>query len=115
MSAAIWRLTQWSSIVAVLGFAGSFAPGDSRALRYLTQAVFPIYILHQTAIIVFAHHLKALDLPPVIEALLLILATFAVCFAGFEMIRRVRWLRPLFGLRPEQPRLRRDPVQAGAT
>ena len=94
-----WALNQWCAIVAVLGFAYHWRPGDSRALRYLVAAVFPVYILHQTVIVVVAHHLKPLAIRPPIEGPLLVAVTFAACFAGYEVIRRVRWLRPLFGLR----------------
>ncbi|WP_299342499.1 acyltransferase family protein [uncultured Pseudoxanthomonas sp.] len=93
-----WALNQWCAIVAVLGFAHRMRPGDSPALRYLVAAVFPVYILHQTVIVVVAHHLKPLAIPPLAEGPLLIAITFAACFAGYEAIRRVRWLRPLFGL-----------------
>ena len=43
---------------------------------------------------------------------LLVIATFGVCFASFEIVRRVAWLRPLFGLamRERSPR----PSAAGA-
>jgi glucan biosynthesis protein C len=85
--------------VAVCGFARSFAPGDGKALRYLREAVFPVYILHQTLIVVFAHNLKPLRLIPIVEGPLLVGMTFAACFAGYEIVRRVAWLRPLFGLR----------------
>src|SRR3546814_19416028 len=70
---ATWGLNQWTAIVAVLGFARRLAPGDSPALRYLTAAVFPIYILHQTAIVVFAHNLKPLTIAPIVEGPLLAL------------------------------------------
>lgn len=94
-----WGLNQWASIVAVLGFAHRLAPGDSPALRYLSAAVFPVYILHQTVIVVLAHRLQPLGMLPALEAPLLILATFALCFGGYELIRRIAWLRPLFGLK----------------
>jgi glucan biosynthesis protein C len=100
-----WALNQWCAIVAVLGFAHHWRPGDSRALRYLVPAVFPIYILHQTVIVVVAHHLKPLAIPPVVEGPLLVAITFAACFAGYEGIRRLRWLRPLFGLKRTDPPL----------
>ncbi|KAF1687649.1 acetyltransferase [Pseudoxanthomonas broegbernensis] len=96
---AAWGLDQWCAIVAVLGFARRLAPGDSPALRYLSAAVFPVYILHQTVIVVLAHHLKPLDLPPALEGPLLVLATFALCLAAYTVIRRFGWLRPLFGLK----------------
>ncbi len=98
----IWGLFQWTAIVAILGFARRWSPGDSPARRYLTQAVFPIYILHQTLIVVLAHNAKPWDLKPAVEAPLLTFATLVLCFAGFEMARRVRWLRPLLGLRMER-------------
>lgn len=94
----VWGLLQWSAIVAVVGWAAHWSPGDSRARRYLTQAVFPVYILHQTIIVVMAHNLQPLGLRPVVEGPLLVLATLALCFAGFELVRRVGVLRPLFGL-----------------
>ena len=112
----IYAANQWTAIAAALGFARQFAPGDGPARRYLTQAVFPFYIVHQTAIVVLAHHLKPLALAPAIEGPLLIAATFAVCFASFEVIRRVSWLRPLFGLpsRDRTERLQKEAAQAGA-
>ncbi|MGH8446256.1 MAG: acyltransferase family protein [Solimonas sp.] len=99
----LWGMNQWSAIVAICGYARQWAPGDSPALRYLVPAVFPIYILHQTLIIIFAHNMQVWNLPPAIEAPLLIALTFAGCFAGYELIRRVGWLRPLFGLKREMP------------
>ncbi len=96
---AVWGLQQWCAIVAILGFARALAPGDSPALRYLAQAVFPVYILHQTIIIVLAWHLRPLGLRPLLEGPLLVGLTFALAFAGYEVIRRVPLLRPVFGLR----------------
>ncbi len=97
-----WALNQWCAIVAVLGFAHRWRSADSRALRYLVPAAFPVYILHQTVIVVVAHHLKPLAIPPLVEGPLLVAITFAACFAGYEAIRRARWLRPLFGLKPRE-------------
>ena len=99
----VWAVMQWSVVVAVLGHARHWSPGDSPALRYLAGAVFPVYILHQTVIIVLAHNLQPLAIPPLLEAALLIMATFALCFGAFEIIRRVPVLRPLFGLKYAQP------------
>jgi peptidoglycan/LPS O-acetylase OafA/YrhL len=98
-----WGLNQWVSIVAILGFAHRLAPGDSPALRYLTQAVFPVYILHQTVIVIAAYNLKPLGIAPLPEGLFLTALTFAACFGGYEIIRRVGWLRPLFGLKRRAP------------
>ncbi len=95
----VWGLNQWCAIAAILGFARRINPGDSPALRYLSQAIFPVYILHQTVIVVLAYNAKPLGLPISIEGPLLVVATFGLCFAGYEVIRRIRPLRPLFGLK----------------
>lgn len=104
-SRAAWGLGQWSAIVAILGFARRLAPGDSPVLRYLSGAVFPVYILHQTIIVVLAWHLRPYALAPLAEGLLLVLLTFGLAFGAYEAIRRVPPLRPLFGLKYRAVRL----------
>jgi hypothetical protein len=94
----VFGTQQWLAIVAVLGFARRHWNHDGVARRYLTAAIFPVYILHQTVIVVAAHALKRVQLPPVLEGAVLVLGTLAVCFLAYEAIRRARWLRPLFGL-----------------
>lgn len=94
----VWSAQIWLAIVAVLGFARRHFNRDTAARRYLTTAVFPVYILHQTVIVVAAHALQPAPLDPLLEAFVLVLVTTAVCFLGYEAIRRARLLRPLFGL-----------------
>ena len=48
---------QWLCMVAILGFARRWLTADPAARRYLTDAIFPYYIVHQTAIIMIAHAL----------------------------------------------------------
>lgn len=95
----VWAVDQWCAIAALLGFAYRWRGADSPLLRYLTLAVFPLYILHQTAIVVLAHKLKPLQLNPGFEAVILIAVTFTACLGAYELIRRCPPLRPLFGLR----------------
>lgn len=97
----LWGVMEWAAIAAILGYARAWNPKDSPLLRYLTAAVFPFYILHQTVIVVLAHDLKPLHIAPALEGPLLIAATFALCLLGYEVIRRIGWLRPLFGLKRE--------------
>jgi glucan biosynthesis protein C len=94
----IYGAEQWLAIAAVVGFAHRHLTHDSAARRYLTTAIFPVYILHQTVIVVVAHALKPSHLYPAVEGVVLVLVTVATCFLGYEAIRRLRLLRPLFGL-----------------
>jgi glucan biosynthesis protein C len=97
----VYATEQWLAVTAVLGFAGRHLKIDNPARRYLTTAIFPVYILHQTVIVMAAHALKPANLYPPVEALLLILFTAAACFMGYEIVRRIQPLRPLFGLARE--------------
>jgi glucan biosynthesis protein C len=91
---------QWCAVVAALGFGyRHLNDADNAWRRYLSDAVFPLYILHQTLIIVLAHLAARWALRPAAEAPLLMLATLALGLLGYEAVRRVRWLRPLFGLK----------------
>jgi len=94
----VYGAEQWLAIAAIVGFAHRHLIHDNAARRYLTNAIFPVYILHQTVIVVVAHALKPSHLYPPVEAVLLVLVTAATCLLSYEVIRRVRLLRPLFGL-----------------
>ena len=53
---------------------------------------------------------KPAHLNPGVEGLLLVLVTAATSFMGYEVVRRVQWLRPLFGLVVERD-TRAQPVR----
>jgi glucans biosynthesis protein C len=96
-------LDQWCSILAILGFGRLWLNYEGPARRYFTDAIFPFYIVHQTAIVVYAHNLQQFKLPLVVEAIVLIAATIATCFISYEIVRHISFLRPLFGLKYRSP------------
>lgn len=85
-----------------------------RWLPYCTEAVYPWYLLHQSLIVALLFWLKPLHLGPWWEPLLVLTGTVAGCLLLHEgLIRRVGWLRPLFGLRRQRlPPMR--PAAGGA-
>jgi len=89
--------TLW--LLAILGLGHKYLNRNSPLLSYFNEAVYPYYILHQTFIIVIGYQLSQHHLGPIIEPLLLIILTFISCMLGFDIIRRVHILRPLFGLK----------------
>ena len=99
----VYMLCAWSAIVAVCGVAHRHLNRDNASRAYLTEAVFPVYILHQTLIVSIAHLIKPADVAPAVEGLVLIVLTLTISFGVFEVVRRVAVLRPLFGLRVRRP------------
>jgi hypothetical protein len=99
--AFVYGLQQWSWIVVAFGFARlHLARRDGPLRRYLTEAIFPYYIIHQPAIVIVGYELVRLRLPLALEAAILVLSTVAICVLTFEAVRRVPLLRPWFGLKP---------------
>ncbi|WP_297510288.1 acyltransferase family protein [uncultured Caulobacter sp.] len=97
----VFATDTWCAIVAILGFGARHLTRGGPVLRYLTLGVFPFYLVHQTLIVVMAYHLAKLGLPQGLEGAILVVATFAGCFATYEIARRVPGVRILFGLKGE--------------
>ena len=99
--AIVFGIDQWATIAAILGFASRHLRGVSGPiLRYLSDAVFPCYLAHQTVLVVAIWLLKPRGLPPAGEALLLVGLTFAGSLLTYEVVRRIPLIRPLWGLKP---------------
>ena len=87
-------------IFAVFGFGYKYLNRPSAALRYLSQAAYPVYIIHMFALYIAAMFILPLELPVLVKFLWIILITFAVCFIIYEfIIRRIDIIRPFFGLK----------------
>ena len=90
-------LNRFAWILTILGFANHHLSKNHPCLKYLNEAVYPYYILHQTFIIVLAFWLS--NTGPMIQPLLVIVLTFIGCAFCYEIIRRFKILRLLFGLK----------------
>jgi glucans biosynthesis protein C len=108
LRALVVTTQQWCGLVAAVGFAARHLDRDAPARRYLTEAVFPLYVFHQTVIIVLAHAMAGWRLTWPMEVSLLLLGTFAFGFLGVEVFRRVNWLRPYVGMRAASAATRLD-------
>lgn len=95
-------LYTWCMVLALFGWARVLLDRPWPGLAYCREAVFSWYILHQTLLIVLLYGLRPLQLGPWLEPALLVAGTAGGCLLLHELlIRRVRWLRPLFGLRAD--------------
>ena len=88
----------WTVLLAILGWAHHCLNRPWPWLRWANESVYPWYLLHQTAIVVLAVWLAPAQLGPVREPLALVVGTVVLCWALTAVVRRVWWLRPLFGL-----------------
>lgn len=87
-------------IFAVFGFGYKYLNRPGAALNYLSQAAYPIYIIHMFALYLGAKIILPLEMPVILKFISTIVFTGAMCFLMYEyLIRRIGFLRPLFGLK----------------
>ena len=100
----VQRLNSWTWILLALAWGHHLLNRPFRWLPYATQAVYPWYILHQSIIVVAGYGLATLSLGPWLEPALVLLATVLGSVLIAEGIRRISWLRPLFGMKRQPSR-----------
>jgi glucan biosynthesis protein C len=96
----------WTVICALFGYARRYIRSGSPLLTTLTEAVFPFYIIHQTAIVLAGHFLKPLGMPALAEAGTILAIEIAACLATYGLALAVPILRLPLGLRPAPRRLK---------
>jgi hypothetical protein len=99
-----WTLFQslyaWPILCAVVGFAATWLNRPSKTLTHLTEAVLPVYVLHQPILLFAAYYIFPLHLPLAAEPLVIAAVTAAGCFLIYEvLIRPFAISRFLFGVK----------------
>lgn len=95
---ALVAVESLSWIFALMGFAAALNR-PSPLLRYLSPAVYPIYIIHMLFLYLGDYLLLPLKIPPWPQYFLILLFTLGGSLLFYELVRHIRFLRPLFGLR----------------
>lgn len=86
-------------IISVFAFGYKYLNRPSKALTYLSQAAYPVYILHMIFLYLGSIWIFRLNMDIRVQFILVLLITIGGCFATYEVIRRLKWIRPLFGLK----------------
>lgn len=87
-------------IFAVFGFAYKYLNRPSKALSYLSQGAYPIYILHMIFLYLGSFLIIPLAIPTIVKFIFIVAFTGIGCFTLYDLIiKRVSILRPLFGLK----------------
>ena len=87
-------------VLGVLGLGYKYLNRGSETLNYLSQAAYPAYILHMVFLNLGCYFIFRSKLAVGLQFVLVIAFTFLGCFLTYELlVRRVKFLRPLFGLK----------------
>jgi glucans biosynthesis protein C len=101
MNTPLYQIATESStwIYSVLAFGSKYLNRPGKVLSYLSEAAYPVYILHMIFLSLGSMILFPLEISVYWKFIGVSLFTFTGCFAAYELIRRVNFLRPLFGLK----------------
>ena len=97
----VLRALAWFAILSFSGFALVHLNQDSAAKRYLNTAVYPVYILHQTIMVLVAYCLLETGWPVELKFATVAIAALLGAFLLYEgIIKRLGRGGVLFGLQP---------------
>ncbi len=85
-------------IMSLFGYAYQYLNKPSKALNYLSKAVYPIYIVHMFVLYAAAWLILPLKIPVFFQFVLIVLITAVVCVLIYEGIKRIPILRTAFGI-----------------
>jgi surface polysaccharide O-acyltransferase-like enzyme len=92
----------WSAFMLFIGMR--YMDRDSQALRYGQATLLPFFVLHQPAILAIAYFVVQWEAPIAVKLPVVVLGAFVVTIGLVELvIKRVGFLRALFGMKAEQP------------
>jgi peptidoglycan/LPS O-acetylase OafA/YrhL len=92
-------------IFAVLAFGSKYLNREGATLRYLSAAAYPVYIMHMIFLFLGSLIIFPLTVAVPVKFVLVLLFTLAGSLGFYELvIRRTRFIRPLFGVKMDKNR-----------
>lgn len=99
--AYVQTLVAWLIALGLLGLAMRLLTVSTPVQRYLTDAAFPVFVLHGPLLTISAYYILQVPIPGIVQALLIFAITVAGAFGIYEyVVRRTPVTRFLFGAKP---------------
>jgi peptidoglycan/LPS O-acetylase OafA/YrhL len=99
LSIALWSIT-----ISALYGAMNLLNFSNKVLKYANQAILPFYILHEPVIIIIAFFVLAWDIPTGFKYVFVTTTALFATLAIYELlIRRIKPIRWIFGMKNSQP------------
>lgn len=93
------RFVAWVSILGILGMGKHFLNFSNRVTDYFSKASFPIYIFHQSWIILIAYYTFLLTDSIILQVTVILSVSFLMTLGTYELCKRTSATRFLFGIK----------------
>jgi peptidoglycan/LPS O-acetylase OafA/YrhL len=93
------RLLAWIGILALLGMGKRYLEFNNKFTAYFTPAAFPIYLFHQSIIVIVGYFTIRHVEGTVVQYIIIALFSLIITLLMYELCRRIRMTRFLFGIK----------------
>lgn len=97
-SSPLYVLTGWTGVLALMGTGRHLLNRTSTFAAYMGAAAYPVYIIHQAVLVAIAYYVLMFAIPPALQYLAIVIFSFLLTFACYEILRRIPGVRALFGI-----------------
>lgn len=97
-NAISYYLLEWIGILAMLGLGRRFLDHNWKFTSFFVKAEFPLYLFHQTILIMVGYWLLPCVSSVYVQYVLIIVISFVLSYLLYEICRRFRWTRFLFAI-----------------
>jgi hypothetical protein len=100
LSWTVHGIHSWCWIMVMFRIGMRFLAHTSKRLEYLREAVYPVFIVHQPAIVFIAFYAVQWDVSLMVKLLITVIGTLAISLGFYEfLVRRIGPVRVLFGMK----------------
>jgi glucan biosynthesis protein C len=91
----------WFVILTMLAYGRRFLNFTNRLLKYCSEAAYPLYILHQTIIVIIGYYVVQWDITVAAKFAMIVLLAFVGSVLTYDLVvKRIGVTRFLFGMKP---------------
>jgi Predicted acyltransferases len=98
---SLYPMAAWFAVFALIGYGRRYLNKSHPVLNYLNQAVYPFYILHQTAIVIVSFYVVQVNELILAKYLFTVVVSFIASVLVYHIfVRPYAVTRLLFGMKP---------------
>jgi glucan biosynthesis protein C len=105
MLLTLYGLDCWCWLLVILAAGSRWLNFNNKLLRYSSDAVLPVYILHQTLIVVIGYYVISWNTSVAAKYFFIVFAVLVASLAVFEVVKRFNITRFLFGMKWKKHKL----------
>jgi glucans biosynthesis protein C len=95
----------WCYLIAAIGIGSRLLNFGNKLLNYSCDAVLPVYILHQSVIVVSGYYIIQWNTGVDVKYPAVVFGTFVISLGIYEIVRRINLTRFLFGIKSKKKRV----------